>query len=95
MRPCVEVKLLAEEGELYILVHSESRVLKERSMRTRRLKKLWQRLSARGWWRRRWGGASTADAGGARRLPGPYRDLVITLITRRVQVCRQTEKSGK
>ena len=44
MRPCVEVKLLAEEGELYILVHSESRVLKERSMRRRRLKKLWQRL---------------------------------------------------
>ena len=44
VRPCVEVKLLAEEGELYILVHSESRVLKERSMRRRRLKKLWQRL---------------------------------------------------
>ena len=44
VRPCVEVKLLAEEGELYILVHSESRVLKERSMRKRRLKKLWQRL---------------------------------------------------
>ena len=44
VRPCVEVKLFAEEGELYILVHSESRVLKERSMRKRRLKKLWQRL---------------------------------------------------
>ena len=44
VRPCVEVKLLAEQGELYILVHSESRVLKERSMRRRRLKKLWQRL---------------------------------------------------
>ena len=44
VRPCVEVKLLAEEGELYVLVHSESRVLKERSMRRRRLKKLWQRL---------------------------------------------------
>ena len=44
VRPCVEVKLLAEEGELYILVHSEPRILKERSMRRRRLKKLWQRL---------------------------------------------------
>ena len=44
VRPCVDVKLLAEEGELYVLVHSESRVLKERSMRRRRLKKLWQRL---------------------------------------------------
>ena len=44
VRPCVEVKLLAEEGELYVLVHSESQVLKERSMPRRRLKKLWQRL---------------------------------------------------
>ena len=44
VRPSVEVKLLAEEGELYILVHSGQRVLKERSMRRRRLKKLWQRL---------------------------------------------------
>ena len=44
VRPSVEVKLLAEEGELYILVHSAQRVLKERSMRRRRLKKLWQRL---------------------------------------------------
>ena len=37
VRPRVEVKLLAEEGELYVLVHSESRVLKERGMRRRPL----------------------------------------------------------
>ena len=44
VRQSVEVKLLAEEGELYILVQSKQRILKERSMRRRRLKKLWQRL---------------------------------------------------
>ena len=43
-RRSVEVKLLAEEGELYVLVRSEGRLLKERGMRRRRLKKLSQRL---------------------------------------------------
>jgi len=40
----VEVKLLAQEKELYVLARSRDRVHKERSMRKRRLKKLWQRL---------------------------------------------------
>ena len=44
VRPSVTVKLLAEEGELYILVRSDQRRLKERGMRWRRLKTLWQRL---------------------------------------------------
>ena len=44
VRQSVEVKLLAEEGELYVLVRSEGRLLKERGMRQRRLKKLWRRL---------------------------------------------------
>ena len=44
VRQSVEVKLLAEEEELYILVQSQQRILKERSMRRRRLKKLCQRL---------------------------------------------------
>ena len=44
VRPSVTVKLLAEEGELYILVRSDQRRLKERGMRRRRLKTLWQRL---------------------------------------------------
>jgi len=43
-RPQVQVKLLAEEGELYVLVNSQARVDKERAMRRRRLKKLWARL---------------------------------------------------
>ena len=44
VRPSVTVKLLAEEGELYILVRSAQRRLKERGMRRRRLKTLRQRL---------------------------------------------------
>ena len=44
VRRSVEVKLLTEEGELYVLVRSEGRLLKERGMRRRRLKKLWRRL---------------------------------------------------
>lgn len=44
VRQDVEVKLLNEEGEIYILVKSANRVNKERSIRSRRLKKLWKRL---------------------------------------------------
>ena len=39
------IRLLVEDGELYVLVHSEGRQLKERGMRRRRLKKLWRRLA--------------------------------------------------
>ena len=44
MRESVEVKLLSEDGELYILAQSRARIFKERGMRRRRLRKLWQRL---------------------------------------------------
>jgi len=40
----VHVKLLEQDGELYVLARSEGRVAKERSMRQRRLRKLWNRL---------------------------------------------------
>jgi Transposase DDE domain len=40
----VEVKLLAQPGELYILARSRGRMGKERSIRRRRLKQLWHRL---------------------------------------------------
>jgi len=43
-RESVQVKLLDEQGELYILARSQGRVHKERAMRQRRLKKLWKRL---------------------------------------------------
>jgi Transposase DDE domain len=43
-RPGVSVKLLAEDGELYVFVESADRVGKERAMRRRQLKWLWKRL---------------------------------------------------
>jgi transposase len=43
-RESVQVKLLPQQGELYVLVHSASRVDKERAMRRKRLKRLWARL---------------------------------------------------
>ncbi len=44
VRQKVKVKLLKEDEELYVLVESADRVNKERSMRRRKLKKLWARL---------------------------------------------------
>jgi len=44
VREAVEVKLLDQEGELFVLARSAGRVDKERSMRRRRLKKLFKRL---------------------------------------------------
>jgi len=44
VRSEVQVKLLEQNGELYILAKSDGRVCKERSMRQRRLKKFWNRL---------------------------------------------------
>jgi len=44
VRPGVSVKLLPQEGELYVLARSADRVAKECSMRRRQLKWLWKRL---------------------------------------------------
>ena len=43
-RQGVQVKLLAEDGELYVFAQSLDRVTKERAMRRRQLKWLWKRL---------------------------------------------------
>jgi hypothetical protein len=43
-RPGVEVKLLSQPDELYVLAQSQDRLHKERSMRRRQLKWLWSRL---------------------------------------------------
>src|SRR5271165_1643868 len=43
-REAVSVKLLEREGEVYILAKSQGRVLKERAMRRKKLKKFWARL---------------------------------------------------
>jgi len=44
VRPQLRVKLLPEDGELYVLAESAARAGKERGMRRRRLKAYWQRL---------------------------------------------------
>jgi transposase len=44
VREGVQVKLLAQEGEVLVLAQSKDRVSKERSMRRRQLKGLWKRL---------------------------------------------------
>jgi transposase len=43
-RPGVAVKLLPQDGELYVFAESRDRVAKERAMRRRQLKWLWARL---------------------------------------------------
>jgi len=43
-RPGVQVKLLAQDSELYVFAESRDRVAKERSMRRRQLKWLWARM---------------------------------------------------
>jgi transposase len=43
-REGVQVKLLTDEGELYVFAQSDDRVAKERAMRKRQLKWLWKRL---------------------------------------------------
>jgi transposase len=43
-RPGVQVKLLPQDGELYVLAESADRVSKERAIRRRKLKWLWARL---------------------------------------------------
>ncbi len=44
VRPHLRVKLLPQAGEVYVLAESGARAHKERAMRRRKLKALWQRL---------------------------------------------------
>src|SRR5215471_10373709 len=44
VREGIEVKLLPQEQELYVLAQSHARINKERAMRRRKLKWLWARL---------------------------------------------------
>src|ERR1700730_4297052 len=44
VRQGIEVKLLPKNEELYVLAQSHDRVLKERAIRRRKLKRLWARL---------------------------------------------------
>ena len=42
-RPGVQVKLLTQEGELYVSAQSRDRVAKERAIRRQQVKRLWAR----------------------------------------------------
>ena len=44
VRPQLRVKLLPQDGEVYVLAESGARTAKERAMRRRKLQGLWQRL---------------------------------------------------
>jgi transposase len=44
VRPQLRVKLLPQDGEVYVLAQSGARTAKERALRRRKLKRLWQRL---------------------------------------------------
>jgi transposase len=44
VRDGVDVKLLPQDDEVYVLARSKDRILKERAMRRRQLKRLWARL---------------------------------------------------
>ena len=44
MRPHLRVKLLPQQGEVYVLAQSAARTDKERAIRRRKLKRYWQRL---------------------------------------------------
>jgi len=44
VRAGIEVKLLPQSGDVYVLARSERRVVKERAMRRKQLKRLWERL---------------------------------------------------
>lgn len=45
VRDGVDVKLLPQDNEVYVLAQSRDRIHKERSMRQRQLKRLWKRLN--------------------------------------------------
>ena len=45
VRPQLRVKLLPQDGELYVLAESQARAGKERGMRKRKLKAYWKRLA--------------------------------------------------
>ena len=45
VRAGVQVKLLPQDGEMYVFAQSHDRIAKERAMRKRQLKRLWARLA--------------------------------------------------
>ncbi len=93
VREHVEVKLHPEdeEGELYVLARSHNRVARERSMRRRQLKKLWQRLHDIRAMKRLKRDALLLKLGAARQQsPSAWRLVEITIPQPRRQVSPDT-----
>jgi hypothetical protein len=97
VRESLKVKLLKQEGELYVLACSTSRQAKERAMRRRRLKRYWNRLQELS--NQKLGrdqllmkiGAARKEAGHAARLVElslPLPDQAVTPETFRFRLCR-------
>ena len=109
-REAVSVKLLEQEDEVYILAKSEGRVLKERAMRRKKLKKYWARLKelleqapSRDQLLLKLG-AAQKEAGRAKSLvtvtlpkasqPVTPETFTFTLNRRRLRACRRATKAG-
>jgi hypothetical protein len=65
----VRVKLLPEDGDLYVYIQSQTRIGKERSMRRKRFKRYWARLKELQRQRRSYS-TSVMKLGAAAQMPG-------------------------
>jgi len=80
VREGVQVKLLAESGERYILAQSVDRVNKERAMRRRQLKALWHRLQELRWMKKLTRDGLLLKLGAARQQsPSAWRLVAVRL----------------
>lgn len=76
VRNHLTVKLLAADGDLYILTRSDERVQKERAIRRRKLKRLWKRLKELAAMKRQTREQLLMRLGAARHEAGQYWKLV-------------------
>lgn len=91
VRPGVQVKLLPESGERYILAQSVDRVNKERAMRRRQLKNLWHRLQALGRMKKLKRDELLLKLGAAKQLaPSAWRLVEVRVPKAREEVSNQT-----
>lgn len=76
VRDQLTVKLLAEDGDVYVLTRSDDRVQKERAIRRRKLKRLWRRLQELAVMKRQTREQLLMRLGAARQEAGQFWKLV-------------------
>ena len=76
VRDQLTVKLLAEDGDVYVLTRSDDRVQKERAIRRRKLKRLWRRLQELAVMKRQTHEQLLMRLGAARQEAGQFWKLV-------------------